>query len=255
MVLIDIRELLWVCNIVPVLWESTFLVSACLEAKVGFVAVPIVSFCFFVYIFSLLFVGSHDVSTSTCSVCVRELSLGKVTLIYGSPRSSPGTAARPLPLFSCSILLLSAPDEIIFPKTWKKKKNVFKNFFLFFFQYEVHLLLEILGHSFSPAQTTDAMNLGQGLCLSLLSPTLDSWLEITQSRKFVIQGSIWSEKILISSFNFTASQMAQQGKQMRVGAFEGFGYQSVKLVLPANGNMYEADSYTCFLTGKALYLC
>jgi hypothetical protein len=47
--------------------------------------------------------------------------------------------------------------------------------------------------------------------------------------------------------------MAQQGKQMRVGACEGFAYHSVKLVLLANGNGYEVDSNTFFLSGKALY--
>ncbi len=36
--------------------------------------------------------------------------------------------------------------------------------------------------------------------------------------------------------------MAQQGKQMRVGACEGFAYHSVKLFLLANGNSYEVDS-------------
>jgi hypothetical protein len=35
--------------------------------------------------------------------------------------------------------------------------------------------------------------------------------------------------------------MAQQGKQMRVGARKGFAYHSVKLVLLANGNMNEVD--------------
>jgi hypothetical protein len=47
--------------------------------------------------------------------------------------------------------------------------------------------------------------------------------------------------------------MAQQGKQMRVGARKGFAYHSVKLVLLANGNRYEVDSSTFFLSGKALY--
>jgi hypothetical protein len=47
--------------------------------------------------------------------------------------------------------------------------------------------------------------------------------------------------------------MAQQSKQMRVGAREGFVCNSVKLVLLANGNRYEVDSNTSFLTGKALY--
>jgi hypothetical protein len=44
--------------------------------------------------------------------------------------------------------------------------------------------------------------------------------------------------------------MAQQGKQMRVGAHEGFAYRSVKLVLLANGNRHEVDSNTYFLSGK-----
>jgi hypothetical protein len=40
--------------------------------------------------------------------------------------------------------------------------------------------------------------------------------------------------------------MAQQGKQVRVGAREGFAYNSVKLVLLANGNNYEVDSNAFF---------
>jgi hypothetical protein len=47
--------------------------------------------------------------------------------------------------------------------------------------------------------------------------------------------------------------MAQQGKQTRVGAREGFAYYSLKLVLLATGNRYEVDSKTFFLSGKALY--
>jgi hypothetical protein len=47
--------------------------------------------------------------------------------------------------------------------------------------------------------------------------------------------------------------MAQQGKQLRVGAREGFAYHSVKLVLLATGNRYEVDSNTFFLSGTALY--
>ncbi len=46
--------------------------------------------------------------------------------------------------------------------------------------------------------------------------------------------------------------MAQQGKQMRVGAQEGFAYHSAKLVLLANGNWYEVDSNTFFPSGKTL---
>jgi hypothetical protein len=40
--------------------------------------------------------------------------------------------------------------------------------------------------------------------------------------------------------------MAQQGKQMRVGARDGFAYHSVKLVLLANGDMNEVDSIRFF---------
>jgi hypothetical protein len=47
--------------------------------------------------------------------------------------------------------------------------------------------------------------------------------------------------------------MAQQGKQIRVGARNGFAYHAVKLVLLANGNKYEVDSNAFFLSGKALY--
>jgi hypothetical protein len=47
--------------------------------------------------------------------------------------------------------------------------------------------------------------------------------------------------------------MAQQGKQMRVGARECFAYQLVKLVLLANGNRYEVDSNKLFSRGKVLY--
>jgi hypothetical protein len=40
--------------------------------------------------------------------------------------------------------------------------------------------------------------------------------------------------------------MAQLGKEMRVGAREGFAYNSVKIVVLANGNRYEADTDTFF---------
>jgi hypothetical protein len=46
--------------------------------------------------------------------------------------------------------------------------------------------------------------------------------------------------------------MAQQGKQMRVGARKGFAYSSVKLVLLANGNKYDADSNAVFFSTKIL---
>jgi hypothetical protein len=38
--------------------------------------------------------------------------------------------------------------------------------------------------------------------------------------------------------------MTHQGKQMRVGAREGFAYNSVELVLLAHGNRYEVESNT-----------
>jgi hypothetical protein len=44
--------------------------------------------------------------------------------------------------------------------------------------------------------------------------------------------------------------MAQQGKQMRVGARKGFAYYSVKLILLASGEGYEVDSNTFFLVVK-----
>jgi hypothetical protein len=42
--------------------------------------------------------------------------------------------------------------------------------------------------------------------------------------------------------------MAQQGKQVRLGASKGFAYNSVKLVLLANYNRYEVDTNK-FLNG------
>jgi hypothetical protein len=47
--------------------------------------------------------------------------------------------------------------------------------------------------------------------------------------------------------------MTQQGKQMRVGAREGFTYKSVILVLLANSNRYEVDSNMFLPSSKALY--
>ncbi len=42
--------------------------------------------------------------------------------------------------------------------------------------------------------------------------------------------------------------MTQQGKQMRVGAGEGFTYNAVKLALLANSNKYDVDSNERFYT-------
>jgi hypothetical protein len=44
--------------------------------------------------------------------------------------------------------------------------------------------------------------------------------------------------------------MAQQGKQIKVGACECFAYHSVKLVSLANGNWYDIDSNTFFSVVK-----
>jgi hypothetical protein len=46
--------------------------------------------------------------------------------------------------------------------------------------------------------------------------------------------------------------MAQQGKQMRVGASKGFAYHSVKLGLLAKGKNYEAVSITFLKWYKTL---
>jgi hypothetical protein len=49
--------------------------------------------------------------------------------------------------------------------------------------------------------------------------------------------------------------MAQKGKQMRVGAREGFAYHSMKRLLLANGNKYEVDSNLLFQVLKpSIYL-
>jgi hypothetical protein len=49
------------------------------------------------------------------------------------------------------------------------------------------------------------------------------------------------------------AKIAQQDKQMRVGAQKGFQYFSVKLVLLANGNRHEVDSKTFFKAVKPYY--
>ncbi len=46
--------------------------------------------------------------------------------------------------------------------------------------------------------------------------------------------------------------MAEQGKQMRVGACNGFACNSVELVLLANGYKYDVGSNVLFLSGNAL---
>jgi hypothetical protein len=66
-------------------------------------------------------------------------------------------------------------------------------------------------------------------------------------------GLLLNHRIISSNPTFLQAKMAQQGKQMRVGARKGFAYHSVKLVLLANGNGYEVDSSMVFLCDKTLY--
>ncbi len=47
--------------------------------------------------------------------------------------------------------------------------------------------------------------------------------------------------------------MAQEGKRMRVDGREDFPHRPVKLVLLANGNKYEVNSNTFFVSGTARY--
>jgi hypothetical protein len=60
-------------------------------------------------------------------------------------------------------------------------------------------------------------------------------------------------RILISTSYFTASWIGTTRQTGGVSACKGFRCNSVKLVLLANGNRYEVDSNTFFLSGKALY--
>jgi hypothetical protein len=78
-------------------------------------------------------------------------------------------------------------------------------------------------------QTTD-MNLGQAP-LSCFAST-NSWFVtiITKRKKIVIEGFMWITKFYYQFHTLLQVKMAQQGKQMRVGACEGFAYHSVKLV-------------------------
>jgi hypothetical protein len=87
----------------------------------------------------------------------------------------------------------------------------------------------------------------------LRAPTLDLWLEITKSKKFLILKFIGTTRFLSQVANLLQAKMAQQCKQMRVGAREGFPCKSVKLGSLANGKRSEVDSKTFFLSGKALY--
>ncbi len=113
--------------------------------------------------------------------------------------------------------------------------------------------LYLLEHKPSNPQITD-VNLGQAHCLPSQTPTLNYFsLEIAKSRKFAIQECIWITEFWPQLSTLLQSKTAQQGKQGRVGVCEGFACNSVKLVSLANGNRYEVDSNTFFLSGKALY--
>jgi hypothetical protein len=98
----------------------------------------------------------------------------------------------------------------------------------------------------SSSPTTD-MNLGQAHCPASKAPTPDSWREITKSLKFEFQGFICITKFWSQISTLLQAKIAHRGKQMRVGAREGFAYHPVKLVLLANGNRYEVDSHAFFL--------
>ncbi len=84
--------------------------------------------------------------------------------------------------------------------------------------------------------------------LSCFASTNSSFVTRNHQKQGVRNSGIHQNyKIFISISHFTANQMAQQGRQMRVGSGEGFAYHLVKLVLLADGNRYEVDSNTFFL--------
>jgi hypothetical protein len=87
-------------------------------------------------------------------------------------------------------------------------------------------------------------NLGTAHCLASRAPTLELWLVITSSRKFVIQVFVWITKFKPQIPSLLQAKMVQKGKLMNVGARECFSYNSVKLVLLANCNRYEVNSNT-----------
>jgi hypothetical protein len=71
--------------------------------------------------------------------------------------------------------------------------------------------------------------------------------------QFKNASEIWITEFYSQLPTLLQAKMAQQNKQGRVGVRKGFPCNSVKLVLLANGNRYEVDSNTFFLSGKALY--
>ncbi len=97
------------------------------------------------------------------------------------------------------------------------------------------------------------MSQGHAHCLVLWATTLDLWIEITKSRMFVIQEFNWITKFWSHVPTVLQAKTAQQGKQMRVGACEGFPYHSVELILLAKGNRHKVDFNRIFKSGKAFY--
>ncbi len=67
-----------------------------------------------------------------------------------------------------------------------------------------------------------------------------------------MQGYMWIIEFQSQVPTLLQAKMSQQGKQMRVGAPEGFAFNAEKLVLLANGNRYEVDfNGFFFLSDKA----
>jgi hypothetical protein len=59
--------------------------------------------------------------------------------------------------------------------------------------------------------------------------------------------------IIISFLLYCKPKWHNKANMGRVGEFGGFPCNSEKVVFLANGNMYEVQSNTFFLSGKALY--
>jgi hypothetical protein len=84
----------------------------------------------------------------------------------------------------------------------------------------------------------------------LQEPTLNLGLEITESKKSVINSEINLNQRILTQVPILLQGKMARGIQMRVGACEGFPNNSVRLVLLANGNSYDVDSSTFSPIGK-----
>jgi hypothetical protein len=81
------------------------------------------------------------------------------------------------------------------------------------------------------------MDLGQTHHIPLQAPSLALYPEIARKNwNHVIQGFVRYTKFYIQVPIARQSKMAQQGKQMRVGARKCFAHRSIKLVLMANSD-------------------